>query len=74
MSRPRFRRERAAIEELEVEHGVNFDQLKLTFHGETDNSLRKALKTCNTVSRDGKNYKLAASDMMSSFEIKLASE
>ena len=62
------------IKQIKEYGNVNFDQLKLTFHGETDNSLRRALRSCNTSSRDGKNYKLTASDMMSTFEIKLASE
>lgn len=51
--------ERAYIVKQIKEYGsVNFDQLKLTFKGETENSLRKALKTCNATSRDSKNFKI----------------
>lgn len=51
--------ERAYVVRQIKEYGtVNLDQLKLTFKGETENSLRKALKSCNAISRDSKNFKI----------------
>lgn len=53
--------EKAYIVKQIKEYGsVNFDQLKLTFKFETENSLRKALKNSNTISKDSKNYRLAS--------------
>jgi hypothetical protein len=53
--------EKAYIVKQIREYGsVNFDQLKLTFKLETENSLRKALKNANAVSKDSKNYRLAS--------------
>ena len=48
------------IKQIKEYGSVNFDLLKLTFKGETENSLRKALKNANAISKDSKNYKLSS--------------
>lgn len=42
---------------------MNFDQLKLAFKGETENSLRRALKNANTMSKDSKLYRQASEEV-----------